>query len=234
MSVLGIVTGLQSEARIAFAAGFKAGLNHADFDVICAGPGLLRAEEAAHSLVRLGARVLLSFGIAGALVESLRPGTLLLPKAVAALGHDTLPTQDTRAQMLVHALGASLPVTREPLVSARMIIKSASQKAALAAASGAVAVDMESYAVGRVAKEAGADFAVLRAVADPAERAIPAAALAGMTPQGHVRPARVLSKLMREPAAMGDIMRLGRDNARAMRSLGSAARLAFPLFLNGR
>ena len=51
-------------------------------------------------------------------------------------------------------------------------------------ATGAAAADMESHVVARLAAELGLPFAVLRVIADPAEREVPPAALAGMRADG--------------------------------------------------
>lgn len=231
---LAIVTGLQGEARLALRAVLKAGLGGGDVDVVCAGPGPERARVAAEGQVARGARMLLSFGVAGALVPELEPGAILVPAMVAEAGSEPLATDQIRTQMSVLALAAAGPLARGPLLSTREVIVSAAQKAELARATGAVAVDLESYAVGTVALKAGVPFAVLRAIADPAGRAIPPAALAGMTESGNVNPWNVVKGLAGTPRDVPELMALARDNARAMASLGRAARLALPLLLVGR
>lgn len=234
MAALGIVTGLRSEARAARHAMFKAGLAGGVADVVCAGPGLAQARAAARRLVDAGARLLLSFGVAGALKGDLRPGTLLVPETVLERDRPPLATDGTPGELLVMALAATGPVSRGPLLSVGDVVVSAAQKAELTASSDAIAIDMESYGVGEVAQAAGLPFMVLRAIADPAARAIPPAALAGVTADGGVQPLKVLAALARTPGDAVELARLGRDNARAMASLGRAARLAFPLLLVGR
>src|SRR5688500_14693672 len=54
--------------------------------VVLSGLGPARAEHAVEGLIKLGAKALVSFGVAGALGPALRPGDLLLPDAVLYRG----------------------------------------------------------------------------------------------------------------------------------------------------
>lgn len=234
MAALGIVTGLRSEARAAQGAMLKAGLRGDEIDIVCAGPGLARARAAAQGLVEAGVKMLMSFGVAGALSGDLQPGTLLLPRTVLERDRPPLATENVQSELVVLALAATGPISRGALMSVSDVVVSAAQKAALTASGEAVAIDMESYAVGEAAQGAGLPFMVLRAIADPAARAIPPAALAGVKADGRVEPLKVLRALARTPGDAIELARLGRDNGKAMASLRRAARLAFPLLLVGR
>ncbi len=81
---------------------------------------------------------------------------------------------------------------RKPCSRLREPACSVAAKATLRAASGALAIDMESAAVAEAAAEAGVPFLVLRVIADPADRAIPPVALHGVAPDGSRRPWAVL------------------------------------------
>lgn len=231
MARLGIVTGLASEAAVVQRAVRQLGL-HDRVLVACAGPGADRAERTADEVIARGATVLLSFGLAGALQPKIKAGTLVLPRliagpeggavAVQALLHERLDAVLARFQ---HRTGL--------LVSATEVIATAKAKARLAAESGAETVDMETLGIARAALDAGVPFVVLRAVADPASRGIPAAALAGVRPDGQVRPLVVLGAALRRPAQIPEILFLARDNAKAIAALGRAARLAIPLLVFG-
>jgi hypothetical protein len=70
---------------------------------------------------------------------------------------------------------------------------------------------------------------VVRAIADPASRAIPAAALAGLGPDGRRRPFSVLVRLLVNPAQISGIVRLAGDSRAARCSLARAA----PIILSG-
>jgi adenosylhomocysteine nucleosidase len=93
-------------------------------------------------------------------------------------------------------------------------------------------VDMESHAVATVAVAAALPFLVIRAIADPAGRALPPAALAGLSPTGEARPWAVLAALARRPGQLIALIRLIGDSAAGFAALGRAGsrlgpRLAF-------
>ena len=95
-------------------------------------------------------------------------------------------------------------------------------KALLFASFGALAVDMESGAVAEACVRAGKPFAVLRAIADPAGRGIPALAMRGLGPEGETRPLAVAAGLLRRPGDLPALIRLGRDSQAALAALGVA------------
>jgi adenosylhomocysteine nucleosidase len=104
-------------------------------------------------------------------------------------------------------------------------LASVAAKAALYAATNAAAVDMESAIVARTAARHGLPFAILRAIADPAQRPLPPAALAAMRADGGVALGAVLGALAQSPGQLPDLVRLGLDTRRALSSLVRARAL---------
>jgi adenosylhomocysteine nucleosidase len=231
---LGIVTGLMGEALTARSAAARKGIDKTYAIVRCGGPGLEAAGRAAESAIADGADILVSFGLAGALKPGLDPGALILPRRVISAEGPPLKTDADSADAIAFAVASAVRVWREDLVSVGIVIGGLAEKAALGEASNAVSVDMESYGVARAAAKAGKPFLVLRAIADPADRIIPPAAQQGMGKDGRVKPLTVLAALARDPQSIGPVLRLGQDTRVAMRALGRAARLAFPVLLVGR
>jgi hopanoid-associated phosphorylase len=90
-------------------------------------------------------------------------------------------------------------------------------KSALHRRTGAVAVDMESHIVARMAAAFNVPFAAIRVITDPAERALPRSALAGMRPDGTTNVGAVLRALARRPADLPALLRTALD-ARAARA----------------
>jgi hypothetical protein len=84
-------------------------------------------------------------------------------------------------------------------------------KAELHRRTGAVAVDMESHIVGAVAAAHGLPMAAIRVVTDPAERALPASALAAMRPDGTVDVTAIIWSLLRRPFELPALMRVAFD-----------------------
>ena len=106
-----------------------------------------------------------------------------------------------------------------------------SQKLALLAQTRARVADMESHAVARAAAAAGVPFVAIRVVSDPSNRAIPLAALAGLTDEGRVNGRAVAGTLLRRPWECIDMLTLALDGAQAMRRLRRVGRRAAPLLL---
>jgi hypothetical protein len=98
-------------------------------------------------------------------------------------------------------------------------------KAALFAATGAAAVDMESAIVARAARRHGLPFAILRVIADPAHRPLPSAALVAMRADGEVDLAAVVGALLRDPGQLPALIRLALDSRDAFSALVSARAL---------
>ncbi len=198
---LGIVVGLEAEARLARRLGALVEVGGGD------------AEGAAAATARLigqGVRSLLSFGLAGGLDPSLSPGTLLVPDVVLSRdGH--WPTHPPLSAELGRVGGA--------LFSGGAVVASAAAKRALFERTGAAAVDLESAAVAEQAARHAIPFAVLRAICDPAGRSLPQAALVALDSAGKIGPWRVARSALAHPRELAALIVLAADAARARRAL---------------
>jgi hypothetical protein len=108
-----------------------------------------------------------------------------------------------------------------------MVVDAAS-KAALHAATGALAVDMESHIAARVAARHGLPFAVARTISDGADRALPRAAQAGMRPDGGMDVGAVIAQLGRRPWELPALIRTGMEAEAAFRALLRGRQLLGP------
>jgi hopanoid-associated phosphorylase len=208
------VTGLEAEARIAGRAGLAAR----------ASGGIAALTTAlAEALLREGAEALLSFGIAGALAPMLRPGDLLLPRAVieeSGARYEADAAWHARAAQALHRAG--LELDEGDLLGAAAAATSPARKLVLFQATRAVAIDLESHLVAQAARRAGRPFLVLRAIADNAAQALPPAAVNGLAPSGKPALGRVLLSVARDPRQIPALIRLAGDTQRALAALGSA------------
>jgi adenosylhomocysteine nucleosidase len=109
-----------------------------------------------------------------------------------------------------------------------MPVASIGAKKALHGATGAVAVDMESQVVARIADARRLPFAILRVVADTAEQRLPPAALHGMKPDGTPDIVGVLKSLASEPSQLADLIRTAAAARRALAGLFRCHRLLGP------
>lgn len=200
--MLAVVTGLTAEARIARRLGLKAQ----------AGGGTPEgAEAAAEALVAAGATALLSFGLAGGLDPTLKPGDIIIPDAVV---------EDGRIRPANAHLSAALgEATHGMILAYSAIVASAADKAELARTTLCRAVDLESGAVARVAERHKLPFAVLRAICDDATRDLPPAAMAALDEKGAIAFARVALSILGNPLQIPSLIALGRDAGRAREAL---------------
>jgi adenosylhomocysteine nucleosidase len=233
-AVIGVICALRSEARClgrTFAA--DASLERlADGTLVAVtGIGAARATAGAEALRVAGAQALLSFGMAGGLDPALRAGDVVLPaEVVTPQGAAYATSAQWRAQ-LYEAARHSGGATCGRLVTSDSPVLDRPAKEALFRASGAVAVDMESAAVGRVATDAALPFMALRAVIDPAAASVPQVVLASSGATGQTSALRLLVALGRRPQDLGAFLPLlnGYRMARsALRRLAASGALQPP------
>ena len=121
--------------------------------------------EARRLLERYRVRGLVTIGFAGGLVDSLNAGDI-----VAA---DRVLDQRSGEQFdCSSGLWPTENARHGVLLSAAEVITSAAEKRNLADQWGAVAVDMESAGVARAAREAGVEFAAVKAITDTSRQSI--------------------------------------------------------------
>ncbi len=210
------VSGLASETGIARGPGVV---------VLAGGGNATRLAALIEDNIRAGVGALISFGIAGGLEPGLAPGTIL----VASTIHDGA-VRFTSDPAWAGDLARALPRARvAEIAGVDEAICDVRSKAELRARTGSSAVDMESHIVARLAARYRLPLAALRVVSDPAERALPAAALAGMAPDGTTDIGAVLLSLIREPRQLPGLIRTALDARAAFLAL-KVSRQALPHF----
>jgi adenosylhomocysteine nucleosidase len=207
-----IVTGLVQEARIAAGPGMA---------VICSSsdPQQLRALLTVFDPTTI--RGVISFGVAGGLDPSLKPGDVVVATEVMA-GDARWFAGLTLNEELVTSVAVALGrrrVVRGGLAGVEEVIAAQARKAALWLATGAAAVDMESHIAADYAARAGLPFAALRVISDPASRALPAIARSAIKPNGDIDVPKVLRGVVRNPRTLRALVSTGIDFNRALRSL---------------
>ena len=153
--------------------------------------------------LRQGVAGVVSFGLCGALDPALTLGDLVVGETVGDDEDDFEADADWASRVVV-----ALPSAKVGrFARAEQPVATTADKAALRSRTGAMAVDMESYVVARLAREYGAPFAIVRAVSDAAERALPHAAQVGLGADGRPALGPVLASLRSNPWQLGALIR---------------------------
>jgi adenosylhomocysteine nucleosidase len=201
------VTGLRAEARIA--------ARSANVRAVAGGGNRARLEQLIEHQLAEGGQAIISFGIAAGLAPGLEPGACLVGGTVIHDGAASVADPVWTAS-IKSAIGGMDPII---IAGVDRPLTSPAAKRALHTETGAVAADIESHIVARLATRHGLPFAVLRVIADPAEREIPSAALAGLREDGGIDIRAVLAALLKQPGQLPTLLRLAGDTRRAMASL---------------
>jgi adenosylhomocysteine nucleosidase len=220
---IGVICGLRSEAAC---------LNRLPVEtrppVRAAGASARRAAEHARALAAEGCLGLVSFGVAGGLIPGLPAGALVLPPAVIAPDGARFETDGGWRERVGQAVVRAVPIRIGDLAGTDRAAITGAAKTRLRETTGAVAADMESHAVARVAADLGLPFLAVRAVADPWHREVPPWVMTAIGADGRIRHGRILRQAARTPREVPLLVILGLENRRALRTLRRVASLAGP------
>lgn len=228
---IGVVAALSREARPLRQALSERLASPADGRVLLeiSGVGASCARDAAQRLLAAGAGALMSWGTAAGLRDGLAPGTLLLPRSVIDNDGTVYGVDPVWHRSVTARLSAHVPsISHHPLVESPGLLQGEADKRALRQRTEADAADMESAEIARVARQAGAAFLVIRAVADPAAGVIPPCVSRAMDERGRVYIPMLLARALVNPADWRDLWALSRWFHAAQRTLAQAAPFVAP------
>lgn len=209
--------------------GFSGHLGDSQLLLITTGIGTSRARAAAQHALHLfpGAALVVSCGVAGALSEGLQPGDLIVADRLLLGGRESYhaeqafpiaPEHIQRAERALRAAG--LRFATGPLLTADRVVPDSAAKRAAKEESGAIAVDMESAALGIETALHRLPFVCVRAILDTVADELPSGPVTD--DQGRVRPIAATGFLLRNPAVVLTLPRMIRNLARATKSLADA------------
>jgi adenosylhomocysteine nucleosidase len=216
----GILAATPAEARTLKKGAIQTGcvIYLPRFLLIVSGMGPGRAANAAESLAEAGAQGLVSWGTAAALIPGLSPGTLVFPeKILSSAGSVFTPDpgwQEALRRRLAGVASAEGILAETPAVLAR-----GEEKSALFRTTGAIAADMESAAVARVARERKMPFLAVRVIMDEGKSDISGGILQAIDEFGRLRLPGLLKLLAGNPGELAAVVRMGRAFHAARRTL---------------
>ena len=214
-AVIGVV-GLAFEARIA--AG-------QDTHVICSGDGLTLPTALACAIAG-DCRGLVSFGVAGGLEPKLHAGTCVVGSVITS-GTTRFMTDWNWSRNLLQAIPSAV---YGAIVGISAPIAQTEAKRALHVSTGALAVDMESHVVARVAAARALPMAAVRVITDSASRELRPVALAAMRANGTIDVAAVIRSMMKDPSELPMLLRTALDAAFGLAALLRCRQFLGPSF----
>lgn len=180
---------------------------------------------AAYCLRHLGATQLLLLGFAGATAPHLHIGDLIIGDTIVAADDATTWKPAAALTAEAAAICEAVHLTGQPgrIVTVHALVPSPHEKAFLGTQHQAIAVDMESSALARVAEDAGVPWLVVRAIIDPMDTSLPAQ-LARVNPDGTAAIGLLLRTLVQHPRFLGQLPRLYYAAAKAREHLTTFAK----------
>jgi adenosylhomocysteine nucleosidase len=191
--------------------------------VVYSGAGHVNAKSASELLVAKGANRLISWGCAAALSESLKPGDLILADELIDAGNVVMAASADWLAYAKNSLAKFVVIQSGRLAESTSIVSSSKEKKQLHAITGAIALDMESVAVARVAKQHTLPFLTIRVIADPVNMNLPRAINYSLNEQGEMVLRKLLLFLFLHPAELPGLIKLGLYFNAAKKTLQSIA-----------
>lgn len=226
MSRLGIIAALPAEAKC---------LHNKNIDIaspieiengifLClSGIGHEAATICANNLLSLNIDALISWGVAGAINDSLKPGDLLIAESVIGREYKYVVSNEWLNRMKAYFMKMSSNPKIAPIASTEALCTSAKDKKYLSQKTGAVAVDMESAAIAAIAKAQNIDFLVIRSIADDANTSIPEAVIKHTDSLGRPKLFGFIISCLKKPVQLSDLIKLGYYYKKALITLKSNA-----------
>jgi adenosylhomocysteine nucleosidase len=214
--------------------GFKGRLGAEEIIAVATGIGVGRAHAAARQALHTFSRprMVISTGVAGALVPALKAGELVIADRMLLVEEQDGGVQDASFNEVVRISADTLQIAQAALQRAGMafatgalltmhrVMTGAAARNAAHARSGALAVDMESAVIAMEAESAGAPFVCVRAIMDEFDDEIPGAELPDES--GRVAPLKAAAYFLKNPASLALIPGVLKKLNRATGSIAAA------------
>jgi len=196
---------------------FGTNIEDAAVEVLLTGIGKTACEQTLRELNRLASSpdLVVTSGFAGALREPFGAGDIVVPRRVRTLNNELEALADATAQRSAVGNGAA---SIETMITVDHVVQTATEKSRLGIFG--EAVDMESAII--MSHFAGsAPILCVRAISDTAAEDLPLDFDRCLTPQGAIRPMRLLNQLVSGPDRLPKLIRFGRQSNMAARRLAA-------------
>ncbi|MEN9757653.1 MAG: hypothetical protein RL755_1840 [Pseudomonadota bacterium] len=191
--------------------------------LVYSGAGAQNASKAAELAISKGATQLISWGCAGALSHELKMGDLVLADSLLDSNGTETPVNATWHQHARNILGSSVAVYKGALLNSSDVVSTAQEKQAIFEKTGALALDMESHAIAKVAQHYALPFLAIRAIADPSSMDLPVALSNALNEEGEVEISKILFSLARNPKEIPHLIQIAQYFQIAKQKLSAVA-----------
>lgn len=172
------------------------------------GMGCKRAEDASRAVVdKYAPQALVSAGLAGALIRSMKPGSVVLPNVII----DAASGTEYRCNLGGEVIGGGVLVSNFEIAGRR-------SKQELVDCFHALVVDMEAAGVAKVAMERGLGFRCVKAMSDEFDFEMPPLGQF-VNKEGNLETGKLVRWVSLRPQYWPAMVTLGRNSRRATRAL---------------
>ncbi len=192
--------------------------------VAYSGAGPSNAQAAAKLLIAQGATQLISWGCAAALSSALKPGDLVLADSLIDSEGKLIELSTDWHSYTKNLFATTLKVQTGSLVERKKIVATGGDKQQLYRKTGAIALDMESIAIAKVASQNKLRFLAIRAIVDPVTMDLPKAIGHSLNSAGDIELIKLLAFIAGHPAELPGLIKLGLHFHAAKNTLKSVAR----------
>lgn len=177
--------------------------------VAYSGAGAKNATAAAELLISKGATQLISWGCAAGLQASLKAGDLVLADRLLDVNDTEVVINPNWHEHANNLLAPYVDVHVGSLTESANIVSSSKEKQHLQIITEAIALDMESISVAKVASKKNLPFLAIRVIVDPAGMDLPSAVGYAANSEGDIILSRLLLFLALHPTELPGLIRLG-------------------------
>ena len=170
--------------------------------VYTAGMGFGNATKAVRALINKNVDAFVSWGVAGALDESLLSGDIVLPEYVIDNNKQRYKVDARWHAKLKKRLTQSNVFPGGTIVSTRDLQHSPQLKSELHQSTQALALDMESAAIAQAASLADKPFVIIRTIFDTASMSIPQSSTNATDQYGKISIPKLFAGLIRNPGEL--------------------------------
>ena len=193
------------------------------------GAGANNAKAAAELLISQGATQLISWGCAAALNDNLQSGNLVLANGLIDADGLALPVNadwhhHAKTVLSKLACESGFALRCGDLLESKTLVSTSHDKRQLYQQTKAIALDMESVAIAKVALAHNIPFLAIRAIADPVTMDLPAAVSHALNEQGDVQIGKLLKFLLWHPSEAKGLLVLGQQFNSAKNTLQLVAK----------